>query len=333
MNKLIKRLISCCLLAALTCVAHAEVGKKVTLSALTSGKQLSGPKCAEGDLKGKVIFFEYWGINCGPCMAAMPHLQEMYKKYQSSGFIVIGAHCQYPSPKLDEYLKSGKITFPTYQFTSVPEAPCPGGLPYSVLIGANGKVVAEGRPGELYDIVEEEIVKAEKGIPILEGVELKKYKSLSKTLTTKGSNIEAKIASLREKTDDAEAQAVCEAYDHWLEEEKARVGNLCRSNPLKAMSAIRKLKVLVPSVTDFDEQLAAFKNNAGLQKVADTGKKVQSLKKMAEKMAEKGRKVRPEAVKKLQTLLEGQQQNSDDEAVKAATTVLLQELEGLVTQK
>lgn len=329
MNKLIKRLISCCLLLALTCVAHAEVGKKVTLSALTSGKHLSGPKCSESDLRGKVIFFEYWGINCPPCLAAMPHLQELYKKYQSSGFVVLGSHSQFPSPKVEEYLKSNKITFPIYQFVSVPEAPCPGGLPYSVLIGANGKVVAEGRPSELYDKVEAEIAKAEKGVPILEGVELKKYKSLSKTLTTRGSNIEAKITPLREKADDAEAQAICEAYDRWLEEEKARVENLCRSNPLKAMSAIRKLKVLVPSVTDFDEQLASFKNNAGLQKVADTGKKIQSLK----KMADKGRKVRPEAVKKLRTLLEGQQQNSDDEAVKAAATALLQELEGLAPKE
>lgn len=329
MNTLVKRLISCCLLAAFTCVAHAEVGKRATLSALTSGKHISGPKCSESDLRGKVVFFEYWGINCPPCLAAMPHLQELYKKYQSSGFVIIGAHSQLPTPKVKEYLKSNKITFPIYQSASVPEAPCPGGLPYSVLIGANGKVVAEGRPSEIYGKVEEEVAKAEKGAQILDGVELKKYKSLSKTMTSKGNNIEGKIAPLRGKVDDAEAQAICEAYDLWLEEEKSRVENLCRTNPLKAMSAIRKLKVLVPSATDFDEQLTAFKNNEGLQKIAETGKKISSL----QKMADKGRKVRPDAVKKIRKLLEGQQQDSDDEAVKASAAALLQELEGLEAQE
>lgn len=331
MNKSLFRPLLCCALAllSLVCVAEATVGKKASLADLASKQHLSGAKCSANDLKGKVIFFEYWGINCPPCLAAMPHLQEMYAKYKSRGFVVIGSHCQFPSPQVQEYLKEKKITFPIYQFAGVPEAPCPGGLPYSVLIGADGRIVAEGRPSELYDKVEEELAKAEKGVPILEGVELKKYKSLTKSVTTKSSNVEAKIAPLRSKTDDEEAQAVCEAYDNWLAEEKTRVENLCQNNPLMAMSAIRKLKVLVPSVTDFDEQLATFKNNADLQKVAELGKKVQSLK----KMAEKGRKIHPASVKKLQGQLEGIQQATEDGSTQAAADILLQELKDLAPKE
>ena len=89
-----------------------------------------------------------------------------------------------------------------------------------MLIGANGKVVAKGHPTQLYDLVKKEVMKVERGLPILEGVELDKYKSLAKTVVSNGSNIEAKITPLRKKTDDEEAQAVCAAFDEWLGDAK-----------------------------------------------------------------------------------------------------------------
>lgn len=42
-------------------------------------------------------------------------------------------------------------------------------------------------------------MKMERGLPILEGVELNKYKSLAKTVVSTGSNIESKITPLRKK--------------------------------------------------------------------------------------------------------------------------------------
>lgn len=329
MKKTIQFWLCLLLFAVFAWPAEGEVGKKASLGGAVAREHLSGPKCTEDDLKGKVIFFEYWGINCPPCLAAMPHLQELYDKYKSRGFVVIGSHCQGPSPRIQEYLKTNKITFPIYQFATVPEAPCPGGLPHSVLIGADGKIVAEGYPSSLYDKVEAEVAKVEKGFPILADVELKKYKSLAKSVTTKGSNIEAKIAPLRAKADDEEAQAICQAYDNWLVSEKSRVENLCRMNPLKAMKAIQTLKVLVPSVNDFDEKLASYKSNAGLQKLAEVSKKIKTLK----KNADKGRKINPTSIKKLKAGLESMQQNQDDEDVKAAAAALLDDLGALAPQK
>lgn len=314
-------------IALFPCNASAAVGAKVSFSDLDSKPHVSGTKYKAGDLKGKVVFFEYWGINCPPCLAAMPHLQALHSKYASKGLVVIGSHSQMPSPRVQEYLKANKITFPIYQFASLAEAPCPGGLPYSVLIGANGKVVAEGQPSTLYGKVEEEVAKAANGQPILGDLELKKYKSLSKSLTTKSSNVEAKITALRDKADDEEAQAICQAYDEWLEQEKSRVQNLCDTNPLQAAKAIRRLKTIAPSVTDFDQQLSSIKNNAGLQKLADTGKKLEAMR----RTLEKGRRVSPSAVKKLKETVQAAQ-SSSNEQVKAAAGILLGEVEDLASQ-
>ena len=116
--------------------------------------------------------------------------------------------------------------------------------------------MAKGNPPQLYDLVKKEVMKMERGLPILEGVELNKYKSLVKTVVSTGNNIESKITPLRKKTNDEEAQAVCEAFDAWLENTKEIVQPRIQSDPLEAVTAIMRLKMAVPSVKEFDEPLA-----------------------------------------------------------------------------
>lgn len=270
-------------------------GAKVTYPSFDEGSHLHGPKIKASDLKGKVVFFEYWGINCPPCIASMPHLQELQDKFQSKGFTVVGSHRQGLTPRVKQFLEEKKITFPVYQGLDIPAASCPGGLPHAVLIGANGKVVAKGHPTQLYGLVKKEVMKVERGLPILEGMELDKYKSLAKTVVSNGSNIESKITPLRKKTDDEEAQAVCAAFDEWLGDAKDMVQAQIQSNPLEAVTAITRLKTAVPSVKEFDEPLATLKANKDLPKLADLNKKISAL----EQRKAKGRKVSESDLKSL----------------------------------
>ena len=84
------------IIAAMSVPASAQTaesanGPKVTYPAFNDGSHIHGPKLKASDLKGKVVFFEYWGINCPPCIASMPHLQELQEKFQSKSFTVIGS--------------------------------------------------------------------------------------------------------------------------------------------------------------------------------------------------------------------------------------------------
>src|SRR4051812_31324782 len=40
--------------------------------------------------KGKVYVMEFWATWCGPCVAGMPHVTKLQKKYADRGVVVIG---------------------------------------------------------------------------------------------------------------------------------------------------------------------------------------------------------------------------------------------------
>lgn len=41
-------------------------------------------------IDGKVAIVDLWATWCAPCIAAMPHLQELYTRYGEQGFVVVG---------------------------------------------------------------------------------------------------------------------------------------------------------------------------------------------------------------------------------------------------
>jgi thiol-disulfide isomerase/thioredoxin len=52
--------------------------------------KLDGGTLSLHDTRGKVVFIDFWATWCGPCKAAIPHLQKLYGKYKSQGLIVLG---------------------------------------------------------------------------------------------------------------------------------------------------------------------------------------------------------------------------------------------------
>jgi thiol-disulfide isomerase/thioredoxin/protocatechuate 3,4-dioxygenase beta subunit len=64
-------------------------------------------------LRGKVVLIDFWGIGCGPCVAALPGVQRAADEFTPKGAVVIGLHGSGVTPKqLREFAQGKKLTYP-----------------------------------------------------------------------------------------------------------------------------------------------------------------------------------------------------------------------------
>jgi peroxiredoxin len=142
------------LAVAVGCGGATGAEPTATTAATSSGstppdfelESLSGDPVRLADHLGKeVVLIDFWATFCEPCLASMPHLDELYRKYKGRGFAVLGVSIDGPDSVAQVRTEVGKlgVTFPILldQETRVVSLYNPKtSAPYSVLIGKDGRV-------------------------------------------------------------------------------------------------------------------------------------------------------------------------------------------------
>lgn len=66
------------------------------------------------DMKGKVVVVDFYATWCGPCMAAIPHNNEMLKKYKDQGLLIVGVcTSKNGQEKMEATAKEKGMEYPT----------------------------------------------------------------------------------------------------------------------------------------------------------------------------------------------------------------------------
>ena len=92
------------------------------------------------DLKGKVIFLNFWATWCSPCRAEMPSIQELYK--QMNGEVAFVLVSQEEKSKVMDFVAKNKYTLPIYIYArDLPAEYESRSIPTTFIISPEGKIV------------------------------------------------------------------------------------------------------------------------------------------------------------------------------------------------
>lgn len=98
-------------------------------------------------LRGEVVFVEKWGVKCPPCVALIPHIEQLQRDFGDRGLHIFTFEAQNHTPEQvrAKIAERGGETYPVsagggnnYQGD--------GTIPVAWLIGVDGKVIWQGNP-------------------------------------------------------------------------------------------------------------------------------------------------------------------------------------------
>ena len=112
---------------------------------------LSGKQIPLKQLRGKLVFLNFFATWCGPCREEMPGMEWLHRAHQDKGLVVLAVNLQESAKTIRPFVQSLRLSFPTVMDAegAVSREYGVRALPVSFLIGRDGKIVwrftAEGR--------------------------------------------------------------------------------------------------------------------------------------------------------------------------------------------
>ena len=131
-----------------------------------SFKDIDAKKVSLSDFKGKVIILDFWATWCEPCKKEIPDFITLQQKYGARGLQIVGISVDDSMKMAKTYATQMKMNYPVLLAEGkedVLRAYEPiNGIPVSVVIDRQGRIVAHHEGIKSLDVFEKEI------LPLLE---------------------------------------------------------------------------------------------------------------------------------------------------------------------
>ena len=107
---------------------------------------------------------DFWASWCGPCRREMPHVKAAYEKYKDKGFDVVGLSFDQDKEAWTGAIQS--LALPWHHLSDLKGWKCVAGevygsnsIPATLLVGPDGKIVANNLRGDALEKKLEELLK------------------------------------------------------------------------------------------------------------------------------------------------------------------------------
>jgi peroxiredoxin len=130
------------LLLAATPVLAVEIGKPAPAFALTAMD--GGTPMSLEQLKGKVVFVDFWASWCGPCRQSLPQYEKLRTELAQQEFAIVAINLDEEAADASAFLKQHPVNYTILRDPAgdVPKAFGLAGMPTSYLIDRDGIVRA-----------------------------------------------------------------------------------------------------------------------------------------------------------------------------------------------
>ena len=149
MKKILIALLTLALAGSLAQAADNDYVKLPTLNGKTIHIKGTDNGLEIPEYKGKVVFLEFWGTHCPPCLASIPHYVDMIKKYKGK-LAMLGIEVQNtPKIRLKAFADEKKINYDVVAYQDAgyfvdyiaKRAGWKGSIPFLLILDPKGNVI------------------------------------------------------------------------------------------------------------------------------------------------------------------------------------------------
>jgi thiol-disulfide isomerase/thioredoxin len=103
----------------------------------------SGQVLRLADLRGKVVFLNFWAVWCVPCREEMPAMERLLRAYRDRGLAIVAVNVRDSKAQVEAFMKELRLSFPAVLDAdgSTSRRFAVRGLPVSFLLDREGRIL------------------------------------------------------------------------------------------------------------------------------------------------------------------------------------------------